>query len=110
MAHESTARRERAHDQRQSAIGFDSPEDVPYQRSMRAVLMLAASLAIAGCDPQRPQLPDDAAAVDAGIDSPGQARACEADRPMPEEQTSAGELEGTWRLVWDCTKGCILRR
>jgi len=103
-------RREGPHGRRQSTIGFDSPGGVPYQRSMRAVLGLSAILLIAGCNPTTPQLPADAAPVDAGIDAPGLARTCEADRPMPEEQTSAGELEGQWRLVWDCAKGCILRR
>jgi hypothetical protein len=95
-------------------IRFDSPGGVPYQRSMRAVLILAAAAAItggvAGCDPVKPVVDGDGGIVDAGIDAPFTARECEADRPMPEEPTSAGELEGAWRLVWDCTQGCVLRR
>lgn len=92
-------------------IRFDSPGSVPYQRSMRAVLILAAVAgALAACDPGKPFTDGDGGVIDAGIDASVAPRTCEADRPMPEEPTSAGELDGPWRLVWECTKGCVLRR
>lgn len=72
---------------------------------MRARL-LAVSLVLAACGGKPPVEGE----ADAGIDAPSSARQCEADRPMPLEQTSNGSMGGAWQVTWTCLKGCPLRR
>ncbi|MBZ0238666.1 MAG: hypothetical protein K8M05_40525, partial [Deltaproteobacteria bacterium] len=35
---------------------------------------------------------------------------CEPDRPMPLEPTTAGSMQGRWKVTWSCVRGCGLRR
>lgn len=69
-------------------------------RTVGLVIALAACGAPADVPDAAPPPPD----------APVSARVCEPDRPMPVEPTSAGELEGAWRLTWTCIDGCPLRR
>jgi hypothetical protein len=74
------------------------------------VTMAGIAIAAAGCGSLRAEHEDAGVPVDAGIDADVPARACEPDRPMPVEPTTAGSMQGKWRVIWGCAHGCAMRR
>lgn len=74
-----------------------------------ATLVTVAGMAAgSGCGSLRSDQAD-AGATDAGIDAEI-SRVCDPDRPMPSEPTTAGSMQGKWRVTWACVKGCGMRR
>jgi len=70
---------------------------------------IAAAAVAAGCGSLRGDEADAAPPIDAGIDA-DVSRVCDPDRPMPAEPTTAGSMQGKWRVTWTCVDGCPMRR
>jgi hypothetical protein len=75
-----------------------------------ARLVLVAMIG-AGCGSLRSEpAADSGVPVDAPVDAGMSARVCDPDRPMPVEPTTAGSMQGRWKVTWTCIGGCALRR
>jgi hypothetical protein len=75
------------------------------------VTLVGLSATVTGCGSLRSeQQQPDGGAIDAGIDAGPAARVCDPDRPMPAEPTTAGSMQGNWKVTWECIDGCPMRR
>lgn len=77
---------------------------------MAWVWLVVLAVLAAGCGSMRAEAEDAGVAADAHVDASAAARVCDPDRPMPSEPTTAGSMQGTWRVTWECVKGCPMRR
>lgn len=78
---------------------------------MASARLAVLALLAAGCGSLRPeQAADGGVSADARVDAAQAARMCDPDRPMPSEPTTAGSMQGRWKVTWTCVRGCGLRR